>query len=71
MMILSKEWWKCAGIRAVKTFAQTMIPLIPADIMINAIDWRHVLGISATAAVLSLITSLAGIPELESEEKDE
>lgn len=57
-------WFKAAGIRALKTFAQAAIALIPAGVTIEAIDWRVVLGTAALAAVLSLLTSIAGLPEV-------
>ena len=46
-------------------FCQSLIALIPAEIMITAVDWPTVLGTAALAAVLSLLTSVAGLPELE------
>ena len=60
-----QRWLKAAGIRAIRTFAQALIPLIPVGIAINAINWVDVLMIAAEAAVLSMITSLSGLPELE------
>ncbi len=57
------NWFKCAGIRAVKTFAQTVVALLPASAMISEVDWKVVAGTAALAAVASLCTSLAGIPE--------
>lgn len=56
-------WFKAAAIRALKTFAQAAVALIPAGVTIEAIDWRVVLGTAALAAVLSLLTSIAGLPE--------
>ena len=61
----SKEWWKAAGIRAIKTVAQTAIALIPAGVMIQEVNWIMVLGTAALAGVLSLLTSLAGLPEVD------
>lgn len=63
-----KEWFKKAGIRAVKTFAQTCGSLVPVGIMITEVNWTMVLGTGALAAVLSFCTSLAGIPEVKGEE---
>ena len=57
------SWARAALVRAVKTFAQAAIALIPVGVMISAVDWRAVLGTAALAAVLSLLTSLAGLPE--------
>ena len=59
-----KTWAKAAGVRAVKTMAQTAIALIPASVMISAVDWKTVLGTAALAGVVSILTSLAGIPEV-------
>lgn len=66
----SKKWWLkwlgAAGIRAVKTFAQAIITLIGSDyISIVDLNWVSILGISATMALLSLLTSIVGLPEIE------
>lgn len=58
-----KSWFKFAGVRALKTFAQTTVALLPAAAMITEVDWLAVLGTAALSAVDSLATSLAGIPE--------
>ena len=60
-----KVWFKAAGIRAVKTFFQSVVALLPASAMISQVDWAVVLGTSALAAVASLATSLAGLPEVD------
>ena len=57
------KWIKAAGIRAIKTVCQTAVALIPASAMISQVDWQVVLGTSALAGVVSILTSLAGIPE--------
>ena len=62
-----ERWLRAAGIRAVKTFAQTCVALIPAAATIVAVDWKTVLGTAALSAVASMLTSIAGIPEVESE----
>ncbi len=56
-------WLKAAGIRAIKTFCQTAVALLPAAATIESVDWRVVASTAALAAVASLLTSLAGIPE--------
>ena len=61
------EWMKRAGIRAVKTMAQTAVAMLPAAATITAVDWVTVVGTAALAGVASLLTSLKGLPELESE----
>lgn len=63
-----KEWFKKAGMRALKTFAQTCVALIPVGVMITEVEWVMVLGASTLAALLSLLTSVAGIPEVKGEE---
>lgn len=62
-----KKWAKAAGVRAVKTVAQTAVGLIPAAVSITAVDWKVVLGSAALAGVVSLLTSIAGLPECKSE----
>lgn len=59
----TKKWLKCAGVRAVKTAAQTAVALIPVAVSINAVDWTTVIGTAALAGVVSLLTSIAGLPE--------
>lgn len=60
----TKKWLKAAGIRAVKTMAQTVVALIPAAATITQVDWLTVIGTAALAGITSVITSLAGLPEL-------
>ena len=65
----SKEWWlkwiKAAGIRAIKTIAQTAIASIGTATLFNEVNWIMILSASGLAGVLSLLTSIAGLPELE------
>ena len=69
MKIISKKWLKAAGIRAIKTVAQTVVALIGTNaIGITEVDWLAVLSASALAGVLSLLTSIAGLPEVQEEE---
>lgn len=66
----TEKWLKAAGVRAVKTMAQTAVALLPAAATIQQVDWLTVLSTAALAGVASVLTSLAGLPELkESEEK--
>ena len=60
-----KNWIKAAGIRAIKTFAQAAVSLISVGAALNEISWGYVASVSAVSAILSLLTSLAGIPEVE------
>ena len=59
------EWFKAAGIRAVKTVAQTAVAMLPAAATITAVDWVTVASTAALAGVVSLLTSLAGLPEVQ------
>lgn len=63
----TKEWLKKAGIRAVKTVAQTFVATIGTATYLGAVDWRLVVSASALAGILSIATSVAGIPEVEGE----
>lgn len=63
-------WLKAALIRALKTFAQAAVSMIPAAVTIDAVDWKVVLGTAALAFVVSLLTSVAGLPEVEYEKKE-
>ena len=67
---MNANWWKAAGIRAVRTLAQAAIGTIGASALITEVDWKVVISASALAAVLSLLTSLAGLPELEEPEEE-
>lgn len=60
-----KNWIKAAGIRAVKTVAQAAIATIGASIVLSEVDWQMVVSAALLAGILSLLTSLAGLPELE------
>lgn len=62
------HWLKAAGIRAVKTMAQTAAAMLPAAAAISAVDWATVLGTAALAGIASLLTSAAGLPELDKSE---
>lgn len=63
--LTDKKWWKAAGIRAVKTAAQAAIATIGASTMITGTNWIMVASATAMAGVLSLLMSLAGLPEVE------
>ena len=66
-MLMTKAWWKAAGIRALKTTAQAAVSLIPASIMITEVDWKVVAGSALLAGIVSLLTSVAGLPEVDKE----
>ena len=63
-MITSKQWWAAAGIRALKTFAQTAVAAIGTTALLSEVDWVVVGSAAALAGILSLLTSLGGLPEL-------
>ena len=67
-MLTSKEWWKCAGIRAIKTICQTAIASIGTAVVLSDVDWKMVISASLLAGILSLLTSLAGLPEVKKDE---
>ena len=58
------KWLKAAGVRAVKTFAQTAASLVTVGAVISDIDWLTVISASAVAFIYSVLTSLAGLPEI-------
>ena len=62
-----KTWIKAAGIRAIKTVAQTAIATIGTSAVISGVDWAVVLSASALAGILSILTSIAGLPEVKGE----
>ena len=59
------RWAQAAGVRAVKTVAQTAVAMIPAAVTITEVDWVTVAGTAALAGLMSLLTSVAGLPEVE------
>ena len=59
-----KTWLKAAGIRAVKTVAQTAVATIGTSTVLGDVNWMMVMSASALAGVLSLLTSVAGLPEI-------
>lgn len=61
------KWIKAAGIRAAKTVAQTAVAMIPVGVSISEVGWIAVIGTAALAGVVSLLTSIAGLPELKEE----
>ena len=61
----TKKWIKCAGVRAVKTMAQTALSLISVGAVMSEIDWAVVGSASLVAGIYSVLTSIAGLPEVE------
>lgn len=62
---MSKKWLKCAVIRAVKTVAQTAVGVIGASTVMSAVDWQIVVSSALLAGIVSLLTSIGGLPEVE------
>ncbi len=62
---MTKKWWKAAGVRAVKTVAQAAVAAIGTTAMLSEVDWLVVASTALLAGVLSLLTSIAGLPEVE------
>ena len=62
-------WWKAAAVRALKTIAQTAIATIGTSAVISEVNWLMVLSASMLAGILSLLTSIAGLPEVEMEKR--
>ena len=60
-----KKWFKCAGVRAIKTIAQTGIATIGTSVAIGDVNWVTVGSTSLLAGILSILTSVAGLPEME------
>lgn len=63
--VFTTAWFRAAGIRAIKTVAQTAVATIGTAVVMSAVDWKMVLSASLLAGVLSLLTSVAGLPELD------
>ena len=65
----TKKWIKAAGVRAVKTMAQTAVAVIGTAAVIAAVDWKVVVSSSVMAGIVSILTSVAGIPEVGCEDE--
>lgn len=62
--MLSKEWFKAAGVRALKTIAQTAVATIGTTAALESVDWLMVGSVSLLSGILSILTSVAGLPEV-------
>ena len=67
----TKKWLKAAGVRAVKTVAQAAIAGIGTAAAVGQVDWKYVVSASVLAGVISILTSIAGIPEAGTEDSEE
>ena len=65
--IFTKQWFKAAGIRSLKTVCQTAVATIGTSAVLSSVDWRVVLSASLLAGVLSVLNSFAGLPEVTEE----
>lgn len=61
---MTKTWIKAAGIRAIKTVAQTAVAMIGASAVLSEVNWLVVISGAALAGILSILTSIAGLPEV-------
>ena len=62
---MNRKWWKAAGIRALKTVAQTATAVISTSALLSQVSWLNVASAAILAGILSLLTSIAGLPEVE------
>lgn len=62
------KWWKAAMVRSIKTVCQTAVAMIGTAAVLEVVDWEMVVSAAALAGLLSLLTSLGGIPEVKEEE---
>ena len=61
---MNKQWLKAASVRAIKTVAQTAVSMITVGQAMMDTDWRNVISVSVVAGVMSILTSIAGLPEV-------
>ena len=64
-----KEWLKCAGIRAIKTIAQAALGALSGCVLFSEVNWAVVASTALLSGIYSILTSIAGIPEVELKEK--
>lgn len=62
---MSKKWFKCAGVRAIKTMAQSFIAMVGTSVVLSQVDWAMVASATILSGILSLATSVAGLPEVD------
>lgn len=66
---MSNKWFRAASIRAIKTVAQTALASIGAATVINEVDWKYVLSASVMSGILSMLTSVRGLPEVKEDDE--
>lgn len=62
---MKRTWLKAAGVRSIKTIAQTAVATIGTAVVLDGVDWKYVVSASVLAGILSILTSVAGLPEVE------
>lgn len=67
MKFLTSNWMKAAGVRAMKTVAQTAVAIMSTSTLIEAVDWKTVVSATVLAGLLSILTSIGGLPEIDEE----
>jgi ABC-type lipoprotein release transport system permease subunit len=65
-----ERWFEAALIRAIKTMAQTAVAMIGTTALMSAVDWKTVISTAVLSSILSMLTSLAGLPEVKQDGKD-
>ena len=65
MLITKKSWWRAAGLRAIRTVAQTAAAAIGSAVLLSEVSWLMVLSASVLAGILSLLMSIGGLPEVD------
>ena len=65
-----KKWVKCAGVRAIKTVAQTAVATIGTSAVLGDVNWLMVASASGLAGILSILTSIAGLPEVKEDDEE-
>lgn len=65
---MNKKWFKAAGIRAIKTMAQAAVAMIGTSVVLTDVSWQTTVSAAILAGVLSMLTSVAGLPEVDKEE---
>ena len=68
---MTKTWIKAAGIRCIKTICQTAVATIGTSAVLSSVDWRMVISASVLAGVLSILTSVAGLPEVKTDDSND
>lgn len=71
MSTKTKKWIRAALVRSLKTMAQSMLAMVPVGVTVSEVSWSVVIGTAAIAGILSILTSVAGLPEVRVGEDDE